>query len=109
MDYLLVLTVGLLAGVLSGVVGTGSSMMLMPVLVILYGPQQAVPIMATTTNSVGVSIHETKRARGARGLRTLKLMLRDQSSKTTMSNRFCWRASASVFLAWDWVGVGMLL
>ncbi|RFU48546.1 sulfite exporter TauE/SafE family protein [Paraburkholderia sp. DHOC27] len=46
MDYLLVLTVGLLAGVLSGVVGTGSSMMLMPVLVILYGPQQAVPIMA---------------------------------------------------------------
>jgi uncharacterized protein len=35
-----------MAGVLSGVIGTGSSMMLMPVLVILYGPQQAVPIMA---------------------------------------------------------------
>jgi uncharacterized protein len=38
--------VGLLAGMLSGVIGTGSSMMLMPVLVILHGPQQAVPIMA---------------------------------------------------------------
>jgi uncharacterized membrane protein YfcA len=46
MGYLLVLGVGLLAGVLSGVIGTGSSMMLMPVLVTLFGPQQAVPIMA---------------------------------------------------------------
>ncbi|CAM2155947.1 putative membrane transporter protein [Pararobbsia alpina] len=46
MGYLVVLCVGLMAGVLSGVIGTGSSMMLMPVLVILYGPQQAVPIMA---------------------------------------------------------------
>lgn len=46
MGYLLVLCVGLVAGVLSGVIGTGSSMMLMPVLVMLFGPQQAVPIMA---------------------------------------------------------------
>jgi uncharacterized membrane protein YfcA len=46
MGYLIVLCVGIAAGVLSGVIGTGSSMMLMPVLVILYGPQQAVPIMA---------------------------------------------------------------
>jgi uncharacterized membrane protein YfcA len=44
--YLLILGVGLLAGLLSGVVGTGSSMLLMPVLVILYGPRAAVPIMA---------------------------------------------------------------
>jgi len=46
LGYLVVLGIGLLAGVLSGVIGTGSSMMLMPVLVILYGPKQAVPIMA---------------------------------------------------------------
>jgi uncharacterized membrane protein YfcA len=46
MGYLLVLAVGLAAGTLSGVIGTGSSMMLMPVLVMLYGPQQAVPVMA---------------------------------------------------------------
>jgi uncharacterized membrane protein YfcA len=46
MGYLAVLAVGLAAGVLSGVIGTGSSMLLMPVLVILYGPQQAVPVMA---------------------------------------------------------------
>mgnify|MGYP000187969885 CR=1 FL=1 len=46
MHYLLVLAVGLVAGAFSGVVGTGSSLMLMPVLVLSFGPQQAVPIMA---------------------------------------------------------------
>ena len=46
MNFLFVLTVGLLAGTISGVVGTGSSIMLMPVLVYAYGPKQAVPIMA---------------------------------------------------------------
>lgn len=40
MAYLLVCGIGLLAGMLSGVIGTGSSMMLMPVLVILYGPNR---------------------------------------------------------------------
>jgi len=44
--YLLVWVVGVAAGMLSGIVGTGSSMLLMPVLVLLFGPQQAVPIMA---------------------------------------------------------------
>ncbi|QNB15614.1 sulfite exporter TauE/SafE family protein [Paraburkholderia tropica] len=44
--YLLVLVVGVMAGTLSGVIGTGSSMMLMPLLVFFFGPQQAVPIMA---------------------------------------------------------------
>ena len=46
MNLLFVLTVGLLAGTISGIVGTGSSIMLMPVLVYQYGPKQAVPIMA---------------------------------------------------------------
>jgi uncharacterized protein len=45
-DYLMVMSIGMLAGTLSGVVGTGSSMLLMPALVFLYGPRQAVPIMA---------------------------------------------------------------
>jgi len=44
--YLVVLAIGLFAGVVSGVVGTGSSMLLMPVLVVLHGPHEAVPIMA---------------------------------------------------------------
>ena len=44
--YILVLFVGVAAGMLSGIVGTGSSMLLMPILVIFFGPQQAVPIMA---------------------------------------------------------------
>lgn len=46
MAYTLVLFVGLVAGVLSGVIGTGSSMLLMPVLIVFFGPRQAVPIMA---------------------------------------------------------------
>jgi uncharacterized membrane protein YfcA len=46
LGVLFVLIVGLLAGTISGIVGTGSSIMLMPVLVYEYGPKQAVPIMA---------------------------------------------------------------
>ena len=46
MGFLFVLIVGLIAGTISGIVGTGSSIMLMPVLVYEYGPKQAVPIMA---------------------------------------------------------------
>ena len=46
MNFIFVLAVGLIAGTISGIVGTGSSIMLMPVLVYQYGPKQAVPIMA---------------------------------------------------------------
>ena len=44
--YLLVLVVGLLAGTLSGIAGTGASIMLIPVLVFAFGPKEAIPIMA---------------------------------------------------------------
>ena len=40
------LAVGLAAGTISGIVGFGSSIMLMPVLVLFFGPLHAVPIMA---------------------------------------------------------------
>jgi hypothetical protein len=46
MDYALVLVAGLFAGTLGGIVGTGSSLVLMPILVVMFGPRQAVPIMA---------------------------------------------------------------
>ncbi len=46
MSYAFVLIVGLCAGALSGIIGTGSSIMLLPVLVYQFGPKQAVPIMA---------------------------------------------------------------
>jgi uncharacterized membrane protein YfcA len=46
MSYIFVLMVGLAAGALSGIIGTGSSIMLLPVLVYQFGPKQAVPIMA---------------------------------------------------------------
>ncbi|MFH5184192.1 sulfite exporter TauE/SafE family protein [Paenibacillus sp. TAB 01] len=44
--YLFVLAVGLAAGAISGIIGTGSSIMLLPVLLFEFGPKQAVPIMA---------------------------------------------------------------
>jgi hypothetical protein len=44
-EYAFVLAVGLVAGTIGGVIGFGSSIMLMPVLVIAFGPVQAVPIM----------------------------------------------------------------
>ncbi len=46
MLYLFVLIIGLAAGALSGVIGTGSTIILLPILVYQYGPKQAVPIMA---------------------------------------------------------------
>ena len=46
MDYVLVLLAGLFAGTLGGVVGTGSSLVMMPILVVMHEPRQAVPIMA---------------------------------------------------------------
>src|SRR3569623_3012663 len=49
MGLILVLIVGLAAGVLSGIVGTGSSIMLVPVLAYVYGPKAAVPIMAVAS------------------------------------------------------------
>ena len=46
MDHVLVLVAGLFAGTLGGIVGTGSSLVMMPILVVMFGPRQAVPIMA---------------------------------------------------------------
>ena len=55
MEFLFILAVGLVAGTLSGIVGFGSSILLMPVLVIAYGPRQAVPIMAIAAVMANVS------------------------------------------------------
>ncbi len=46
LSYALVLAVGLVAGIVSGIVGTGATVILLPVLVIVFGPREAVPIMA---------------------------------------------------------------
>jgi len=48
-SILFVLVIGLAAGTISGIVGTGSSIILMPVLVYQYGPKQAVPVMAVAS------------------------------------------------------------
>ncbi len=55
MNYIFVLAVGLVAGTISGIVGTGSSIMLVPVLVYEFGPKQAVPIMAVAAIMANLS------------------------------------------------------
>jgi uncharacterized membrane protein YfcA len=54
-NFVFVCTVGLLAGTISGIVGTGSSIMLMPVLVWQFGPKEAVPIMAVAAVMANLS------------------------------------------------------
>lgn len=53
--YLFTLIVGVLAGTIGGVIGTGSSIILLPVLVFVFGPLQAVPIMAVASLMVNFS------------------------------------------------------
>lgn len=57
-DYIFVLIAGFIGGSLSGVVGTGGSIILLPVLVLQFGPQQAVPIMAVASmlGNIGKSL-----------------------------------------------------
>jgi uncharacterized membrane protein YfcA len=54
-SYFFVLIVGVLAGTIGGVIGTGSSIILLPVLVFTFGPLQAVPIMAVASMMVNFS------------------------------------------------------
>ena len=46
MDWAIVLVIGVFAGTLGGIVGFGTSILLLPPLVIVFGPKEAVPIMA---------------------------------------------------------------
>lgn len=55
MGLIVVLLVGLVAGIFSGIVGTGSSIMLVPVLATIYGPKAAVPIMAVAAVMANLS------------------------------------------------------
>ncbi len=55
MGLLLILIIGLFAGVVSGIIGTGSSIMLVPVLAWVYGPKEAVPIMAVAAVMANIS------------------------------------------------------
>src|SRR5580704_9533672 len=55
LGFLFILVTGLIAGTISGIVGTGSSIMLMPVLIYEYGPKQAVPIMAVASVMANLS------------------------------------------------------
>jgi uncharacterized membrane protein YfcA len=46
LSYALVLAIGMVAGLVSGIVGTGATIILLPVLAIVFGPKAAIPIMA---------------------------------------------------------------
>lgn len=47
--YIIVVIAGLIAGAISGIIGTGASIMLLPIIVLQFGPQQAIPIMAVAS------------------------------------------------------------
>jgi uncharacterized protein len=55
LGYSFTLIVGLAAGALSGTIGAGSSIILLPVLVYQFGPKQAVPIMAVASLMANVA------------------------------------------------------
>src|SRR5262245_42776106 len=55
MILLLLLALGVIAGTIGGVVGFGSSIILMPVLVIAFGPRAAVPVMAVAATMANLS------------------------------------------------------
>jgi len=46
LGYALVLAIGTVAGLVSGIVGTGATVILLPVLALSFGPKSAIPIMA---------------------------------------------------------------
>jgi len=54
-DFVLVLLLGLVAGTLGGMVGFGTSIMVMPALVVVFGPREAVPIMAVASSMANAS------------------------------------------------------
>ncbi|MBK4786180.1 MAG: TSUP family transporter [Pantoea sp. Pent] len=45
-DYLFVTLIAILSGALSGIIGTGSSLLLLPLMVGNFGPRVAMPVMA---------------------------------------------------------------
>lgn len=46
MLYAVIAITGILAGIISGMVGTGSSIILLPALAWTFGPKTAIPVMA---------------------------------------------------------------
>jgi uncharacterized membrane protein YfcA len=46
LTYALVLAIGTVAGLVSGIVGTGATVILLPILALSFGPKSAIPIMA---------------------------------------------------------------
>jgi uncharacterized membrane protein YfcA len=49
LEFALVLALGLVAGTVGGVLGFGTAIMLLPALVLVFGPREAVPIMAVAS------------------------------------------------------------
>ena len=46
LSYAVVLLFGIVAGLVSGIVGTGATIILLPILTLSFGPRSAIPIMA---------------------------------------------------------------
>lgn len=55
LEWLAVLAIGVAAGTLGGVVGFGSSVIMVPILAFVFGPKAAIPIMAVASLMANVS------------------------------------------------------
>lgn len=55
LEWLVVLTIGVGAGTLGGVVGFGSSVIMVPLLAFVFGPKAAIPIMAVASLMANLS------------------------------------------------------
>jgi uncharacterized membrane protein YfcA len=55
LEWLVVLTIGVGAGTLGGVVGFGSSVIMVPILAFVFGPKAAIPIMAVASLMANLS------------------------------------------------------
>jgi hypothetical protein len=55
LEWLVVLSIGVAAGTLGGVVGFGSSVIMVPILAFVFGPKAAIPIMAVASLMANVS------------------------------------------------------
>lgn len=99
MLYLLLVLIAVSAGLISGVVGTGSSIILLPILAVIFGAKLAVPIMAIASvlgNSSRILLWYQ-----ALNWRALSLFLLTAIPTTILGAQQLWRLDAA------WVNVWM--